>query len=80
MLYKQNTFLDQNFMIRAISPSLRYVVEGFFCTVWISLEPYIIDLSRFYKKSKFYKQIAYNERYGARIWPAKVDLGFSRSR
>ena len=29
MVYKQNTFLDQNFMIRAISPSSRYVVEGF---------------------------------------------------
>ena len=33
-----------------MSPSLRYVVEGFFCTIWSSLEPYIIDLSRFYKK------------------------------
>ena len=37
-------------MIRAISPSSRYVVEGFVCKFWISLEPYIIDLSRFYKK------------------------------
>ena len=30
MVYKQNAFLDQHFMIRAISPSSRYVVEGFF--------------------------------------------------
>ena len=30
MVYKQNTCLYQNFMIRAISPSSRYVVEGFF--------------------------------------------------
>ena len=30
MVIKQNTFLDQNFMIRAISPSSRYVVEGCF--------------------------------------------------
>ena len=30
MVYKQNTFLYQNVMIRAISPSSRYVVEGFF--------------------------------------------------
>ena len=51
MVYKQNTFLYQNFMFRAISPSSRYVVEGFFCTIWTSLEPYIIDLSRFYKKN-----------------------------
>ena len=29
MICKQNTFLYQNFMIRAISPSSRYVVEGF---------------------------------------------------
>ena len=49
MVYKQNTFLDHIFMIRAISPSLRYVVEGFVCTIWISLEPYIIELSRSYK-------------------------------
>ena len=60
MVYKQTTFLDQHFMIRAISPSLRYVVEGFFCTLWISLEPYIIDLSRFYKTihklEKIYKK------------------------
>ena len=28
MAYKQNTFLYQN-LIRAVSPSLRYVVEGF---------------------------------------------------
>ena len=51
MVYnKQNTFLYQNFMIRAISPSSRYVVEGFFCTIWTSLGAYIIDLSRLYKK------------------------------
>ena len=29
MVYKQNTFLYQNMMIRAIRPSSRYVVEGF---------------------------------------------------
>ena len=51
-------FLYQNYIIRAISPSLRYVVEGFFCIIWSSLEPYIIDLSRFYKKkNKNYKNI-----------------------
>ena len=51
MVYKQNTFLYQHFMIRAISPSSRYVVEGFFCIMWTSLEPYIIDVSRFYNKN-----------------------------
>ena len=30
MFYTQNTFLDQNVMLRAISPSSRDVVEGFF--------------------------------------------------
>ena len=56
MVYKQNTFLYQNFMIRAISPSSRYVVEGFFCTIWTSLELYRIDLSRTKKKSNNYKK------------------------
>ena len=46
MVYKQNTCLDQNFMIRAISPSLRYVVEGFVCVIWTSLEPKRTDLDR----------------------------------
>ena len=35
-----------------MKPSSRYVVEGFFCIIWSSLDPCIIDLSRFYKKSQ----------------------------
>ena len=46
MAYKQNTCLYQHFMIRARSHSSRYVVEGIFCTVWTSLEPYRTDLDR----------------------------------
>jgi len=46
MVYTQSTCLYQSFMIRAISPSSRYVVEGFVCIIWPNLEPYIIDLSR----------------------------------
>ena len=61
MVYKQNTFLYQNFMIRAISPSSRYVVEGFFCIIWTSLGAYIIDLDRFYKKSKNCKKKIYKK-------------------
>ena len=52
MVYKQNNVLDQNFMIRAISPSSRNNVEGCFCVTWTSLEPYRTDLERFYKKIK----------------------------
>ena len=64
MVYKQNTFLDKHFMIRAISPSSRYVVEGFFCTIWSSLEPDIIDLSRFYEKfPKNYKNYIIDKSY-----------------
>ena len=42
-----------------MKPSLRYVVEGFFCVIWTSLEPYRTDLDRFYKRFKKSK-IAYN--------------------
>ena len=52
MAYKQYTCLYQKIMIRAISPSSRYVVEGFVCTIWTSLEPYIINLSGFYKTNR----------------------------
>ena len=51
MVYKQNTFLYPKIRFWDMSPSSRYVVEGFFCTIWSSLEPYIIDLSRFYEKN-----------------------------
>ena len=45
-------------MIRAISPSSRYVVEGFFGVIWTSLEPYRTDLKRFYKQiQKKYQKI-----------------------
>ena len=52
MVYKQNTFLYQKFRFRAISPSSRYAVEGIFCVIWTSLEPYRTDLERFYPKHK----------------------------
>ena len=50
MVYKQHTFLYQKIRFWDMSPSSRYVVEGFFCTIWSSLEPYIIDLIQFYEK------------------------------
>ena len=56
MVYKQNTFLDQHFMIRAISPSLRYVVEGFVLHHLDKFRALYNRFNRFYKKKKNQKK------------------------
>ena len=43
----------QNFQVRAMKPSSRPVVKGFFCIIWTSLGPYRIDLDPCYEKIHF---------------------------